>query len=98
MITSCIFIKIERGVMRYKPGNRHDIKVLSEVHVYIVPDSNITTGNYLLLPGNIQKIVLIKKNNGKSIGSFLLGIGILAAFFVGVSIAAISDWSFGSFL
>ena len=87
--------KDREGAMRYERRNPTDIKVLSEVHVYITPDSNITTGNYVLQPGNIQKIALIQKNKTKTIASYLFPFVIVGAV-AGVVIAiSLSNLSFG---
>jgi hypothetical protein len=83
------------GVMKYKINNPNDLKILSEVHVYITPDSNITTGNYVLQPGNIQKILVIRKNKARTIASHVLPFVIVGAA-IGISIAiALSSLSFG---
>src|SRR5437868_96228 len=37
--------KSRGGIKMYKKSNQNDIKVFSEVHVYIAPDSNIATSN-----------------------------------------------------
>lgn len=83
-------------VMRYKENNRHDIKVLSEVHVYIAPDSSVTSGNYVLQTDSIQKIELIQKNKARTIESYLLGFGLLAGSLVLVEAILGSSLSFGS--
>ena len=84
--------KDRNGIMKYIKNNHSDIKVLSEVHVYIAPDSGITTGNYVLPPDNIQKIELIEPNNARTTTSMLLGFGIVACIFIGlVAIVASSN-------
>jgi len=74
------------GVMKYERGNPNDMKVFSEVHVYIAPDSNITTGNYVLQPGNIQKIELIQKNKARTTASYLFPFAIAGAV-IGIALA-----------
>jgi hypothetical protein len=88
--------KAREGVMRYKESNRHDIKVLSEAHVYIAPDSSITNGNYVLQTDNIQKIELIHKNKARTIKSYLLGFGLIAGSLVLFEAILASSLSFGS--
>jgi hypothetical protein len=79
-----MYLKKDRdSVMRYKQNKAQDQKVFSEVHVFIVPDSTIIGGNYTLQLTDIKKIELIEKNKGKTIGSYLLGAGLLITFFAG---------------
>jgi len=86
------------GVMMYRKTNNTDLKVLSEVHVYISPDSNITTGKYIFQPGNIQKIQLIQKNKVRSIGSYVFPFALWAGVLVVFTAIAKSSISFGPIL
>jgi hypothetical protein len=79
-----MYLKKDRdSIMRYRQSKTNDQKVFSEVHLFIASDSNIAPGNYAIQLADIKKIELIEKNKGKTIGSYLLGAGLLVTFFAG---------------
>ncbi|MEO7047349.1 MAG: hypothetical protein ABI091_18750, partial [Ferruginibacter sp.] len=69
--------KGRNGRLRYKP--RVDLPLLSEVHIFITPDTSVTTGSYVLQLSKIQKIAIIEKDKARTTTSFILsGLGIVA--------------------
>ena len=91
-----MYIKKDRdSVMRYIQSKTNDLKVFSEVHVFIASDSNIVPGNYAIQLADIKKIELIEKNKGKTLGSYLLGAGIFIAAIVGMMASVAEGFSGG---
>lgn len=67
--------------MIYKRNDPGDLKVFNEVHIYIAPDTTITTGDYALRLSDITKIELIRKDKARTTRSHVAGtIGIIGAF------------------
>ncbi|MEO8415247.1 MAG: hypothetical protein ABI472_16430 [Ginsengibacter sp.] len=67
--------KGRNGRLRYKP--RLDLPVLSEVHIFIKPDTSVSAGNYVLQLSKIQKIAIIEKDKARTTTSSIIsGIGI----------------------
>ena len=86
------------GKMRYKKHDPGDLSVLNEAHVYIVPDTAVTTGKYSLSIDKVQKIEVIEKDKQRTSNSYVLG-GLaitagVAIFLVVISAAAASSMSF----
>ena len=80
-----------RGKMQYKKNEPQDLGVLNEVHFYIEPGDTTTQGNYTLQLDKIQKIEIIEKDKGRTMGSYVIGtigytLGAIAI--VGVIVAA----------
>jgi len=66
--------------MIYKKNDSDDLKVFNEAHIFIAPDTAITTGAYTLQLNDIKKIELITKDKAKSTSSHVVGgIVIIAA-------------------
>ena len=50
-----MYLKKDRdGVMRYRQSKTNDQKVFSEVHIFVVADSNIPPGNYAIQLADIK--------------------------------------------
>lgn len=58
------------GKMVYKP--RRDLPVLTEVHLFIPPDSSLSNGNYSLSLSKISKIAIIEKDKRRTTTNFVL--------------------------
>ena len=75
--------------MIYRKNDPGDLKVFNEAHIFITPDTTITTGDYSLQLNDIKKIELITKNKAKSTTSHIVGGIVIAAvsalFVVGVA-------------
>jgi hypothetical protein len=59
--------------MRYIKKNPNDLKVLTEVHLYLNPATRITAGDVVIPLQDIQKIDVIKKNKAKTTTSYIVG-------------------------
>ncbi len=59
--------------MIYKRYAAEDLKVFNEAHIYIAPDTVLTTGDYTLQINDIKKIELIRKDKVRSITSHAVG-------------------------
>ncbi len=62
------------GKMRYRKTDPQDLPVLSEVHLYIVPDNTAAAGSrYSLSLDQVQKMEVIEKDKKRTTNSYVLG-------------------------
>lgn len=83
---------INRGNSRtsYKPRDKYEEGIVTEVHFYIDDDTSANYGNYTLHLDKIKKIEIIQKNKKKTTMSYVLGgLGIAAGAYVVLSVIAV---------
>jgi len=70
------------GNMRFKKYKPEAV-VLTEVHIYEIPDNNAKQGiDYTLMYNKIQKIEVLEKNKSRTTRSYIIGGIVIAAPFV----------------
>jgi hypothetical protein len=67
-----------------------DNAIFSEVHIYIPDNSLITTGNYSVPLGKIQKIEILEKDRAKTTKNHWLNI---AGITVAVALSLATNWT-----
>ncbi|MEO6405979.1 MAG: hypothetical protein ABIY51_14655 [Ferruginibacter sp.] len=75
----------------HKAGDDKEYKVLSEVHLYMMPDNNLDYGSYVLNLNKIDKIEIIEKDQKRTTRNHLVtGVGVTLGIIalIGIIIAA----------
>jgi len=82
--------------MQYK-ANKPEAAVLNEVHLYIPTDTTAKSQFAYTLPiDKIKRVEVVQKNNGRTIGSYVLGVVGIAAI-IGVCFGIGAAMTLGSF-